>query len=317
VRAVTIVDKRLVVDDRPTPEPGPGEVLVRVHGAGLNRGDLAQRAGGYPAPPGAPADIPGLEFAGEIVETGERVFGVVAGGAQAEYVAVHSSHCARVPDVFDLVEAGGVPEVFITAHDALVSRAQVQPREWVLIHAIGSGVGTAALQLAKALGASVIGTARAQDKLDRCRELGLDRGILVDDLDLDALAWSIVEATGGGAHVTLDLAGGPYLAANIAAAAPKGRIICIGMVAGAQATVMAAGILAKQLMIVGTLLRPRNVEEKAAATAAFVRDVVPLLADGRVRAIIDGVVPLADVEKAYDQLASNATFGKVVLDCTA
>jgi NADPH2:quinone reductase len=330
MQALTIVDKQLVVADRPTPRPGPGEVLVRVQGAGLNRADLAQRAGGYPAPPGVPGDIPGLEFAGVVEALGtdapgvaidDRVFGVVAGGAQAEYVVVHASHCAPVPAAFDLVTAGAIPEAFVTAHDALVTIAHVAANEWVLIHAVGSGVGTTALQLAKALGACVVGTARTQAKLDRCRDLGLDHGIVpptndAGAVDTDALAWSILEATDGGAHVTIDLVGGPYLAANIAAAANKGRIVCIGAVAGANATVSSASILAKQLRITGTLLRPRDTAEKADATAAFVRDVVPLLTSGRVAPIVDAVIPLANAEQAYDLLRSDATFGKVVLDCS-
>jgi putative PIG3 family NAD(P)H quinone oxidoreductase len=320
VRAVTIVERSLEPAERPLPVPGPGEVLVRVHGAGLNRADLLQRAGRYPPPPGAPIDIPGLEFAGVIEETGARVMGVVAGGAQAEYITVHASHCAPVPDGLDLVEMGGVPEAFITAHDAMVTLARVQPGEWVLIHAVGSGVGTAALQLAKAFGARVVGTARHPDKLDRCRALGLDVAIVPpkkDDgaLDADQLAWQIVEVTGAGVDVTLDLVGGTYVEADIAASASKGRIVCIGTVAGVQATMPVHIVLAKRLQIIGTVLRPRDVAEKTAATAAFVRDVVPLLASGTVKPIIDTVLPLERVEDAYELLASDATFGKVVLDC--
>jgi NADPH:quinone reductase-like Zn-dependent oxidoreductase len=199
MREVTIADGALVVATRPDPEPGPGEVIVRVHGAGLNRADLMQRAGGYPAPPGAPPDIPGLEFAGVVdaagsdaagLEVGDRVFGIVGGGAQAELVRVPAVHCARVPDGLDLVEMGGVPEAFVTAHDALVTRAQHVRGESVLIHAVGSGVGTAGLQLAKALGAQVIGTARTAEKLERGRVLGLDAGIVppVVDGELDTAA---------------------------------------------------------------------------------------------------------------------------------
>src|SRR5947209_1987995 len=174
----------LSVADRPLPSPPPGYALVRVHGAGLNRADLAQRAGHYPAPPGAPADIPGMEFAGQVEAlgadpgagapaVGDAVFGIVGGGAQAEYVVVHASHCAPVPLGLDLVAMGGVPEVFITAHDAMVTQAQTLAGEWVLVHAVGSGVGTAALQLARAIGARVVGTARTPTKLERCRALGL------------------------------------------------------------------------------------------------------------------------------------------------
>ena len=182
MRCAVVNNGRIDVEERPMPVPGTGEVLVRVSGAGLNRADLMQRAGFYPAPPGSPADIPGLEFAGVVealgpdavgVAVGDRVFGVVGGGAQAEYVTVHASHCARVPDTLDLVVAGGVPEAFVTAHDAMVSRARVTPGEWVLVHAVGSGVGTAALQLATAFGCPVVGTARSAEKLERCSDLGL------------------------------------------------------------------------------------------------------------------------------------------------
>jgi NADPH:quinone reductase-like Zn-dependent oxidoreductase len=248
------------------------------------------------------------------------VFGVIAGGAQAEYVAVHASHCAPVPAGLDLVHAGGVPEAFITAHDAMVTLAHVGAGEWVLVHAVGSGVGTAAVQLARAFGAHVFGTARTADKLERCRPLGLDGGVVPptnDDgiLDVDALAWSIIEATGEGAHVTLDLVGGAYVEVDIAAAATKGRVVCIGVIAGARATLPVHVMLAKRLHLIGTVLRTRDVEEKAAATDAFVRDVVPLLADGRVAPVVHAVVPLERAVEGYDLLASDATFGKVILDC--
>ena len=333
MRLITILEGRLEVADRPIPEPLPEEVVVRVHGAGLNRADLLQRAGHYPAPSGVPADVPGLEFAGVVervganvatidntLQEGARVFGITAGGAQAEYVAVHATHCAPVPYGLDLVAMGGVPEAFITAHDALITQARGQAGDWVLIHAIGSGVGTAALQLAKALGMQVVGTARTPGKLEQCRALGLDVGIVPPStdagaLDADALAWSIVEATGEGVDVTLDLVCGDYVIADINAARNLGRIVCIGMTAGARAMVPLSGLLAKRLTMIGTVLRPRTVAEKAAATSAFVRDVVPLLADGRIAPVIDAVLPLDQATEAYDLLASNKTFGKVILDC--
>jgi putative PIG3 family NAD(P)H quinone oxidoreductase len=323
------VDGRLEVADRPVPAPEADQVLVRVHGAGLNRADLLQRAGGYPAPPGVPADVPGMEFAGVVeglgegargVNVGDAVMGIVGGGAQAEYVTVAASHCAPVPAGLDVVAMGGVPEAFITAHDAMVTQGALQPGEWMLVHAVGSGVGTTALQLGRELGAHVIGTARTPDKIERCRALGLEVGLVPvtaadGSLDVDALAWSIVEATGNGADVTLDLAGGPYVAVNISCAAPRGRIVCIGTVAGGRATIPVVGILGKRLHIMGTVLRPRSVAEKADATAAFVRDVVPLLADNRVAPIVEAVLPLDRGEEAYNLLASDATFGKVILDC--
>ncbi|HEV7526222.1 MAG TPA: NAD(P)H-quinone oxidoreductase [Acidimicrobiia bacterium] len=329
MRAITISEGHLVVADRPRPEPDPDGVVVRVHGAGLNRADLLQRAGLYPAPPGVPADIPGMEFAGVIDAVGadvvgravgDRVFGITGGGAQAEYIAVPAVHCAIVPPNLDLVEMGGVPEVFITVHDAIVTQAHIAAGEWLLVHAVGSGIGTTAVQLAKALGARVVGTARNADKIERCRELGLDESIvptLTADgaLDVDALAWSIVEATGGGVHVVLDTLGGDYVIADVNAAAPKGRIVCIGTLAGGRATMPILSILGKRLTLIGTMLRGRDVAEKAAATDAFVRDVVPLLADARIAPIVEAILPLDRAEEAYALLGSDQTFGKVILDC--
>ena len=329
MRAITIADGTLVLAECDVPEPGAGQVLVRVHGAGCNRADLLQRAGHYPAPPGVPADVPGLEFAGVVeaagpdvthLAPGARVFGIVAGGAQAEYLTVPAAHCAPVPDGLDLVAMGGVPEAFVTAHDAMVVQAGVRPGEWVLVHAVGSGVGTAAVQLAHAFGSPVVGTARTESKLARCRALGLDAAIVAPTrdggLDPDGLAFAVLEATGGhGADVTLDLLGGPYLPSSIASAAPRGRIMCIGTIAGAKTTIPVVAMLGKRLQVTGTVLRARDDAEKAQATDAFTAAVVPLLATGEVAPVIDAVVPLAEAASAYAMLASDATFGKVVLDC--
>jgi len=329
LKAATINNGRIDVVERPTPDPVDDQVLVRVHGAGLNRADLLQLAGNYPAPPGSPPDIPGLEFAGVAeacgpaatgVEIGARVFGVAGGGAQAEYIIVPAAQCAPVPDGLDLLTMGGAPEAFVTAHDALVTRAGLQAGEWVLVHAVGSGVGTAALQLAVALGARVVGTARTSAKLERCRALGLEHAIvppLADgELDVDALAWKIFEATDGGVAVTIDLAGGRYVEVDIAAAALRGRIVLVGAIAGTQAGLPIHITMAKRLSIFGTVLRARNAEEKAAATAAFVRDVVPLLAAGRIAPVVDAVFPLERAAEAYELVKSDTTFGKVILDCT-
>jgi putative PIG3 family NAD(P)H quinone oxidoreductase len=329
VRAITIAEGRLELSERPVPEAAPDGVVVRVHGAGLNRADLLQRLGRYPAPPGVPADIPGMEFAGIVeavgtnVETpaiGDRVCGITAGGAQAEYVAIPAVHCAAVPEHLDLVTMGGVPEVFITAHDALVTQAQLAAGEWLLVHAIGSGVGTAALQLARTLGAHIVGTARSADKLERCETLGLEAGIMpsrTEDgaLDVDALAWKIVEATGGGPNVVLDTVGGDYVIADVNAAAAKARILLIGTIAGGRATLPLMSILGKRLSVIGTVLRGRDVDEKAAVTDAFARDVMPLIAEHRVEPIVEAIMPLAGAEAAYALLDSDTTFGKVILDC--
>jgi NADPH:quinone reductase len=323
VRALTISEEgRLDVVERPKPEPGPGEVVVRVHGAGLNRADLLQRAGLYPPPPGVPADVPGLEFAGVVTEAGPgvtrldvgaRVFGIVGGGAQAEYVLTRESHCALVPDSIDLVDAGGVPEAFLTAHDALRSNADLRAGERVLVHAAGSGVGTAVVQLAHAFGCPVTGTARTEAKLAAARKLGLDHSVLVQGgLDPAALAARIT-AEAGPPDVIVDLVGGDYLVADVLAAAPLARIVIVGTLAGGSAQLPILPVMGKRLTLVGTVLRPRSADEKTAATAAFAAEVGPLLTDGTVRPIVERVVPLADAEEAYGLLASDTTFGKVVL----
>jgi len=323
MRALVIADQQLRVEQRPDPEPGPGEVVVRVRGAGLNRADLAQRAGFYAAPPGSPADIPGLEFAGEVVAHGRgvtapaigaRVFGIAGGGAQAELLAIPASQCAAVPDPLDLVTAGGVPEVFITAHDALVTQAAMQPGDVLLVHAIGSGVGTAALQLGRATGCTVVGTARTAEKLEQARALGLEHAVLAArDLDPAALAADITAAVGP-VDVVLELVGGDYVVTDLAVVGPRGRIVLVGMMAGTRTQVDLGAMLMKRARIYGTTLRGRSVEEKAAATDAFTRDVVPLLASGAVRPVIARTMPLDDAPAAYDLLASDAVFGGIVLD---
>jgi putative PIG3 family NAD(P)H quinone oxidoreductase len=324
MRAVTITDDhRLLVDERPDPEPGPGQVLVRVHGAGCNRADLVQVQGGYPAPAGSPADIPGLEFAGEIAAlgdgvrdwaVGDRVFGIAGGGGQAEFLAIPAAHCVAVPEGLDLVTAGGVPEVFVTAHDALVTQAGVAAGEVVLIHAVGSGVGTAGLQLAKALGATVVGTARTPDKLERCRALGLDHAVLAPrELDPFALAEQIT-AVAGPVDIVLELVGGAYVAVDVRAAALRGRIVVIGAMGGGRCDLEVGLLMVKRLRMMGTVLRSRSTDEKTAATEAFARDVVPMLATGSVQPVTEATFPLDAAPDAYALLASDTTFGKVVLD---
>jgi putative PIG3 family NAD(P)H quinone oxidoreductase len=324
MRALTVtLDHQLRVEERPDPVPGDGEVLVRVHGAGLNRADLAQLAGRYPAPPGSPPDIPGLEFAGTVVARGAGVstpaegdaaFGIAGGGSQAELVVVPAAQCAPIPPSLDLVAAGGVPEAFVTAHDAMVTQAAVAPGETVLVHAIGSGVGTSALQLAKATGCVVVGTSRNADKLERSRDLGLDHAILAGRaLDPIELADEIVAAAGT-VDVVLDLVGGAYVRADVRAAAALGRIVLIASVAGGHADLDIGAAMFKRLRIFGTMLRGRDPQAKAAATAAFVRDVLPLLAAGTVAPVISRVFRLDDATEAYDLLAADGVFGKIVLD---
>ncbi|MFZ4585267.1 MAG: NAD(P)H-quinone oxidoreductase [Acidimicrobiia bacterium] len=323
MRAVTISSNgRISVEKRPDPEPDAGEALVRVHGAGLNRADLLQRAGLYPPPPGVPADIPGLEFAGEVVglgagvtrlALGDRVCGITPGAAQAELVVIPERQCARVPTDLDLTHAGGVPEAFITAYDALVTNAGFSSGEHVLVHAVGSGVGTAVVQLVKALGGTVTGTARTASKLQRAAAMGMDHGLLVDnDMDPQAVAQEIVN-TGGFVDVVIDLVGGDYVLADIAALAPQGRIVVVGTLAGGRIDLPLLALMAKRGRISGTVLRNRNAEDKELVIREFARHVVPLFDELKLRPVIEAVLPMSKAAKAYDLLASDTTFGKVIL----
>lgn len=308
------------------PEPGTGEVLVRVHTTALNRADLLQREGRYPAPPGSPADIPGLEIAGEIAacgpgaslwKEGDRVFGIVGGGGYAEYVTTHERTLARIPSRLTWTDAGAVPEAFITAHDALITQAQLRPSERVLIHAVGSGVGLAALQIARAAGGVAYGDARTPDKISRARSLGLADGVVVQG-DLGEIARAVGQWTRDtGVEIVIDLVGGAYFGASIAAAASRGRIVLVGTMAGRETAIALGMVLGKRLTIVGTVLRARPLEEKILATRAFAAQVVPLLERGTVRPVVDRVFPLTQIADAHHYLESNATFGKVVIDLMA
>jgi NADPH:quinone reductase len=313
----------LEVQERPTPVPSDNEVLIRVHASALNRADLLQREGHYPAPPGAPADIPGLEFAGEVValgkavtswREGDRVFGVVGGGGNAEYLVADAQTVARVPSVLSWTDAAAIPEAFITAHDALVTQAGVRAGESVLIHAVGSGVGLASVQLARAWRATPYGTARTASKIEKAREFGLADGIVVGDDTMVIVPAVERWTTGKGIDVTLDLVAGAYVPAEIQAAAKRGRIMFIGTVAGRTATVPIGMILGKRLTLRGTVLRARSIDEKREVTAAFARDVVPLFESGVLGPTVDRVFPLVEIAAAHERLASNETFGKVVID---
>ena len=313
----------LELADVPDPQPRTGEVLVRVLASALNRADLLQRQGRYPAPPGAPGNIPGLEIAGEVVEraagasrwsVGDRVFGIIGGGGNAELAAIDERHLARIPDAMPFDEAAAVPEAFVTAHDALVTQVMMRPGESVLVHAAGSGVGLAAIQLVRAMGGRCFGTARTAEKIERARPFGLVDGAVIG-ADANAVIDHVKRWTeGAGIDVILDLVGGPYLAAGVEAAAPRGRIVLIGLLAGRSATLNLGAILSKRLVLRGTVLRSRSADEKAAATAAFERDVLPLLQRAAVRPVIDRVLPLTAIGEAHALLESNDTFGKVVLD---
>jgi NADPH2:quinone reductase len=301
------------------PRPSRGEVRVRVRATAVNRADLLQRQGAYPAPADAPPDIPGLEYAGEIEElgaqvsglrVGDRVFGLCGGGAYAEALVVHARTVARIPGAVSFTDAAAVPEAFITAWDALVTQAHLAAGERVLISAAGSGVGTAAAQLARAIGARALGTARTADKLARAQALGLEQALLVEG---GAFGAAVLEATGG-VDVILELVGGAYLTEDLQCAAPRARIVLVGLLAGARAELDLRVILHKRLQLMGTVLRARPLEEKIAATQDFIRHVVPLLERGAVRPVVDRVFPLAAAAEAHTYVASNEGFGKVVLE---
>jgi putative PIG3 family NAD(P)H quinone oxidoreductase len=295
-------------------------VSVRVFATAVNRADLLQRAGFYPAPAGSPRDIPGLEFAGEIDAIGEgvsewkrgdRVFGLVGGGAYAEKIVVYARALARMPASMSWVDAGAIPEAFITAYDSMVTQGKLTSGECVLIHAAGSGVGTAACQLAHAMGARSIGTARTAEKLARAKGLGLDEAIVVDNA---GFASEVLRRTAGeGANVVLDLVGGAYVAESVACASSRGRIIVVGLLAGSRSDLDLATLLHKRLVVVGTVLRARPLEEKITAAQRFARHVVPWFEQGTLRAVVDKTMPLEQAAEAHAYVASNEGFGKVVL----
>jgi putative PIG3 family NAD(P)H quinone oxidoreductase len=309
--------------DRPRPVPSRGEVRVRVRATAVNRADLLQRMGAYPAPAGAPKDIPGLELAGEVealgedverLKIGDRVFGLVGGGGYAEAMVSHERALAKLPDGLSWEEAAAIPEAFITAHDAMVTQARLTSGEAIVVHAVGSGVGTAAVQLGRALGAYVIGTARTPGKLERARELGMDQGLVVSEGG--AFADAVRGATSGdGAAVILELIGGAYVGEDLKAAALRARIVLVGMLAGTSVPFDLAMLLRKRLSLTGTMLRSRPLEEKLAAMRAFESQVVPLFARGKLKPVVDRTFPLAQAADAHRYMASNAGFGKIVLTC--
>jgi putative PIG3 family NAD(P)H quinone oxidoreductase len=307
--------------ETPDPSPARGEVLVRVRAAALNRADLLQRRGLYPPPPGTRPDVAGLELAGEVLaaepgspwRAGDRVMAIATGEAQAELAVVHERMLLRVPDGLSLEEASAVPEAGITSHDALFTLGGLRPGWPVLVHAVGSGVSTAAVQIAKASGATVIGTSRTPEKLERARAIGLDHGLLVAR-EGPRFADEVRRLTGGrGCPLVLDFVGAPYASENLAALASRGTIVVIGTMGGARAEVDYALLMRSRGTIVGTTLRLRPVEEKIAATQAFARDVLPLVAAGRVRPVVDVVLPAERAREAHERMERNESFGKIVL----
>src|SRR5688572_13726876 len=302
------------------PNPSGKQVLVRVKAVGLNRADLLQRRGLYPPPAGFSPNMPGMEFAGEIAETGEdvdgwqageHVFGITAGEAQAELLLIESDLLAKIPGNLSFIEAAAVPEVFITAHDAVFTQAGLKSGETLLIHAVGSGVGLAGLQMAKANGVQVIGTSRTEEKLKRCEEFGLDHGIVTED---GQFAESVLSLTVEGVDMILDLVGAAYFEQNLRCLRTKGRLMLVGLTGGATAEFDLGTALRKRLKIAGTALRSRSLEGKSAAVKAFANDVVPLLANGKIKPNVDRVFPVSEVRAAHEYLESNASFGKIILE---
>jgi NADPH2:quinone reductase len=310
MRAATIREKEIVIEEHPDPTPGSGEVLVRVRAAGLNGADMMQRRGLYPAPPGSPQDIPGMEFAGEVAafgdgaerfELGARVMGIVGGGAQAELVTAHERLLMPVPAALDWTEAGGLPEVFTTAHDAIFAQAQLRPGERLLVHGGAGGVGTAAIQLACATGARVTATVRSEQRREQVQALGA----------------KVIAPEGFAEHgpfdVILELVGAPNLGENLQALDTGGRITVIGVSAGAKAELNLLALMGKRLRIFGSTLRARPLEEKALAARLLEREVLPLFESGALTVPIAQTFPLAEAASAYEAFAAGGKLGKIVL----
>ncbi len=305
------------VDD---PVPGPDDVLVEVKATALNRADTMQRQGGYPAPPGSPDDILGLEFSGVVLGTGahvadlsegDRVFGLLGGGGYASRVVTHSRMAMRIPDGLDFVQAAALPEVFFTAYDAIFNHCELAMGETLLVHAAGSGVGTAAVQLAHNAGAYVFGTAGSADKLQRAAALGMNVGINYHEQDFSQV---VREHTDGvGVDVLLDVIGGEYWERNLASLAVRGRMALVGTMGGGSVDADLRPLLFKRLRLYGTVLRSRPIEEKIALTNQFKRHVLPLVASGAIKPVVDCVYPLADAAEAHRHMETNANFGKIVL----
>src|SRR4051794_20432095 len=318
MRAAVIADGDISVQERPDPEPGAGEVLVRVRAAGLNGADILQRAGGYPAPPGSPPDIPGLELAGEVAAIGpgterfaegDRVMAIVGGGGQAELAVVHERQLMPVPDGLDWPEAGGVPGVFTTAHDALFSQAGLKSGERLLVHGAAGGVGTAGVQLGRAVGAHVTATVRNGDLRDAVAELGAD-----EVLDPEEFTNSSPPSP---FDVVLELVGGPNLAGNLSALATGGRIVFIGVGGGAKAELNLLAVMGKRAVIRGSTLRPRPLEEKAATARAMEKHVLPLFGSGALRVPVAATFALEDVQAAYERSPPGASPAKTARESRA
>jgi len=311
MRAAVIADGDVTVQERPDPAPGAGEVLVRVRAAGLNGADMLQRRGAYPAPPGSPPDIPGLELAGEVAalgpgaqrfSEGDRVMAIVGGGGQAELCVVHERQLMPVPDSLDWPEAGGVPEVFTTAHDALFTQAGLKPGERLLVHGAAGGVGTAGVQLGRAVGAHVTATVRNEQLRDAVRDLGAHE-VLAPDAFADRGPYDVV----------LELVGAPNIPDSVNALNTLGRIAVIGVAGGFKAELNLLALMGKRGSISSSTLRSRPLEEKALTARAMERSVLPLLARGDVRVPVAETFGLDQVHDAYERFAAGGKLGKIVL----
>lgn len=309
----------LVPEQRPVPVPGPHELLVKVAAAGVNRPDVAQRSGSYPPPPGA-SDLPGLEIAGEVVaigdgvsrfKIGDKVMSLVAGGGYAQYCIAPESHAMAVPASLSMQEAGAVPETLMTVWHNVFERGGLKAGETLLVHGGSSGIGTMAIQLAKAFGAKVFVTVGNAEKAEACRKLGADHAINYKDEDFVAATQKLTD--GAGVDLILDMVGGDYIERNYDAAAIGGRIVQIAFLGGPKATVNFAKLMTKRLTHTGSTLRPRSVADKAAMVAAISAQVLPLFADGRIKPLMDSTFPLAAAADAHRRMETSHHIGKIVL----
>jgi len=309
----------LVPEQRPVPKPGPNEILIKVAAAGVNRPDVLQRLGLYPVPPGA-SDLPGLEISGEVVALGEgvtkrkigdNVMSLVAGGGYAEYCLTHETHAMSVPKGLSITDAGAVAETLMTVWHNVFERGGLKPNETLLIHGGSSGIGTMAIQMAKAHGAKVFVTVGGQDKVDACLKLGADAAINYKTEDFVEKIKALTN--GAGVNVILDMVGGDYIDRNYEAAAVEGRIVQIAFLGGAKATPNFTKLMMKRLHHTGSTLRPRSVADKAAMVSAIEAKAMPWFADGRVKPLMDSSFPLKDASKAHARMESSQHIGKIVL----
>jgi NADPH2:quinone reductase len=310
----------LQLDDLPDIQPQRGEVRVRVRATAVNRADVLQREGRYPAPVDCPANIPGLEYAGEIdalgegtidFQIGDRVFGLVGGGSYSEYIVAHWRTVARMPEGLSFEEAAALPEACLTAYDAIILQCKLAPGETILNNPAASGVGTAAVQIARAIGATTFGTTRTSEKMERVFELGLDHGIVCPDGQFADKVMTLTDKRG--VNVILELIGGGYLNEDMKCLATKGRLVVVGLLGGSKVDLDLARLLSRRLEVRGTTLRARPLEEKIAAAQVLSYNIVPMIEKGSIRPIIDKVYKLEQIDEAHKYMESNSSFGKIVI----